>query len=164
MRRGMLSVVVLIASLGGMAGAVDLHHFWDQRCAECHGHAGPFARRHMKVENGRLVGTHHRDDLATFMGQHQMGPELVAPIQAMLLAQVTTPPVFQQKCASCHGTAADFARASLTVRNGVLTGRENGMPVADFLRRHGRLTEAERPVMVDSLNRVLGEVGGPRGP
>jgi len=164
MVRGLLAVFILVASFGGGAGATDLHHFWDQRCAECHGHAGAFARRHLRVENGRLVGAHHRDDLATFMAQHQMGPDLVAPIQAMLLAQVSTPPVFQQRCASCHGTAAEFARASLTLRNGVLTGRDNGLPVADYLRRHGRLTEAERPVVVDSLNRVLGEVGGPRGP
>jgi mono/diheme cytochrome c family protein len=164
MVRGLLAVISLVLALGAGAGAVDLHHFWDQRCAECHGHAGAFARRFLKVEDGRLVGVHHRHDLATFMGQHEMGPELVAPMQAMLLAQVATPPVFQQKCARCHGTAAEFARTSLTLPEGVLTGRESGRPVAEYLLRHGRLTEAERPIVVESLNRVLREVGGPRSP
>ena len=37
----------------------DLHDYWDGRCKDCHGDAGPFARRTLRVEQGRLVGTHH---------------------------------------------------------------------------------------------------------
>ena len=78
----------------------------------------------------------------------------------MLLAQLTTPPLFSQKCSRCHGTAAEFARKSLTIEDGVLLGRSSARKVADYLGSHGGLAPAEVPIVVDSLTRVREEVSG----
>lgn len=152
----MLAAVLMTAS----APAVDLHQFWDSRCADCHGHAGPFARKHLKVEGGVLKGHKADRDLKLFLAQHETGEAMATAVYTMLLAQAQTQPVYQQKCAGCHETAAAFARQSLVMRNGVLTGRDNGRPVAEFLKRHGKLTPDEIPVVVEALTRVLAETQG----
>lgn len=138
---------------------VDLHERWDQRCQVCHGHSGPFARKFLRVENGRLVGAHHESDLDLFLRNHYLTDKLVEPMRAMLTAQVTTPPLFAQKCAACHGTAATFVRKSLAVSNGSLVGVSSGRKVADYLSSHGGLLPDEVSIVVDSLTRVRSEVG-----
>lgn len=150
---------VLLAALAAPLPAQDLHQYWDSRCKSCHGDAGDFARRTLAAENGRLVGRHHRDDLTVFLRQHYLADDLVEPVTRMLLAQATTPPLFQQRCAGCHGTAAEFARGSLTLRDGVLTGKASGRPVADYLRRHGGLQPGEIPTVVATLTRLMAETG-----
>lgn len=153
--------VVLAGTTAMSAAALDLHQFWDLRCNECHGHAGDFARRHLKVEQGKLVGRHRSgEELKSFLGRHEMGGSNADGIYKMLLAQAQTKPIYQQKCAGCHQTAAEFARASLVRKDGVLVGRTNGLAVAEFLKRHGKLTAEEIPVVMRSLERVLDEVGG----
>ena len=154
----MLAVTHVLAALP--AGAVDLHAFWEQRCNDCHGHAGAFARQFLREENGRLAGRHHRDDLKQFLGQHEMGPEHVEGVYGVLLAQASTPPLFQQKCSRCHQTAAEFARISLVVKDGVLFGRENQRPLTEFLKTHGKLSPEEVTAIIQTLSRVLSEVGG----
>lgn len=158
---GIVLVVVLLLPLSN-AGAIDLHGFWDDRCQECHGHAAAFARTHLKVDAGKLTGSHPDRDLRTFLGQHEMGPENAGQVYEMLLAQAQAKPLFQQKCSSCHGTAADFARKSLALQEGVLVGNKKRLPVSEFLKRHGKVAAADIPVLVESLMRVLTEVGGPR--
>lgn len=148
----------LMLAPGAQAADVDLHQYWDQRCKACHGHSSEFARRFLGVEKGRLVGVHHRDDLDVFLRNHYLTDRLVGPVSAMLLAQLATPPLFSQKCARCHDTAASFARKSLAIEGGLLVGRSSGRKVADFLSTHGGLTPAEVPIVVDSLTRVLDEV------
>jgi hypothetical protein len=140
------------------AEALDLHDFWENRCMECHGHAGAFARGHLIVENSVLVGRHHKSDLKRFLGQHEMGPTHVDGIYAMLLAQAATPPLFQQKCSACHKTAAEFVRRSVVQKDGALLGRSNQTPLSDFLKNHGGLRADEVAVVVDTLTRVLSEV------
>lgn len=153
-------LAVLLAGAAGAAPAIDLHAYWDDRCSGCHGHAAAFARSTLQVQQGRLAGRHHRDDLATFLRGHYLNDELVAPVSAMLLAQLTTPPLFSRQCAACHGTAADFVRESLDLRDGRLVGRRNGLPLDEFLRRHGGLAPAEVAPVVDALRRVRQETGG----
>jgi hypothetical protein len=143
------------------AAAVDLHHFWDQRCGGCHGHAGEFARRYLKVESGKLVGRHHTDNLRLFLGQHEMSGAIADEIYAMLLAQASTAPVYQEKCRSCHQNAAELARSSLVASGGTVVGRQSGRPLADLLPSHARLTAGELSVLVESLTRVYREVHGP---
>jgi hypothetical protein len=143
------------------AAAVDLHHFWDQRCGGCHGHAGEFARRYLKVESGKLVGRHHTDNLRLFLGQHEMSGAIADEIYAMLLAQASTAPVYQEKCRSCHQNAAELARSSLVANGATVVGRQSGRPLADFLPSHARLTAGELSVLVESLTRVYREVHGP---
>jgi hypothetical protein len=119
-----LAAALALAPLSTSRSAdLDLHRHWDQRCKDCHGHAADFARRFLRVENGRLAGAHHRDDLGLFLRNHYLTDELVPPVMAMLQAQANTPPLFSEKCLRCHGTAAEFARRSLVVKDGCCTAR-----------------------------------------
>ncbi len=159
---GALIVFLLFASQSTAAPAVvDLHDYWDQRCSYCHGHSSEFARRFLRVDQGRLHGVHHRDDLDAFLRNHYLTEQLVAPVRAMLMAQLTTKPLFGEKCAGCHETAAAFARKSLDIVSGVLVGSASGIKVVDYLASHGRLESHEVPVMVDTLLRVRHEVTNP---
>jgi hypothetical protein len=142
------------------AVALDLHHFWDQRCGGCHGHAGEFARRYLKVDAGKLIGRHHTDNLRLFLGQHEMSGAIADEICAMLLAQASTPPVYQEKCRSCHQNAADLVCSSLVIEGGAVAGRESGRSLANFLPNHTRLTSEELSVLVETLTRVYREVHG----
>lgn len=157
----LLLCVVLAASASAASSAVDLHDYWDQRCQVCHGHSSEFARRFLRVEQGRLVGVHHRDDLDVFLRNHYLTDSLVAPVSAMLAAQVTTPPLFAQKCSRCHGTAAEFARRSLVISGGALISAPSGRKVADTLATHGGLEPNDVPVVVDRLTQVRNEVSHP---
>lgn len=160
--RKLLSLAILLSCLVSGRAATpdrDLHAYWDQRCQSCHGHAGEFARRTLTVEDGRLMGRHHRQDLDRFLHQHYLADDLVAPVKAMLMAQLSAAPLFAQKCAGCHGSAADFARKSLVLKEGVLVGA-SGRPVARTLASHGELTPEEVTLVVQSLGRVRAEVAG----
>lgn len=160
-----LVVTLLLLVFSPMSSAlssdIDLHEYWDQRCKDCHGHSSEFARRSLRVDDGRLVGAHHREDLDVFLRNHYLADGLEGPVVAMLTAQLSTPPLFGEKCARCHGTAAEFARKSLVIRNDVLLGLSSGRAVADFLSSHGGLKRDEVPLVVDSLTRVRNEVSRP---
>lgn len=162
LRRAACAAALLGAAVAAAPPAraepLDLHDHWDQRCSGCHGHAGDFARRWLSVEQGRLLGHHHRDDLATFLRNHYLADDLVAPVMAMLAAQAGSDPLFKARCSRCHGSAAEFARQSLEWRDGALFGRASGKTVADYLATHGALAPAERAAMVDTLTRVRREV------
>ncbi|RVT53916.1 hypothetical protein [Rubrivivax albus] len=155
-----LAWAALLVAAPEPAAAIDLHAYWDDRCQSCHGDAGPFARRTLVLRDGRLVGRHHVDDLATFLRSHVLADDLVTPVTAMLAAQVATPPRYAEHCRSCHGAAAAFVRGSLVDRDGVLVARASGRPVADVLTRHGGLAPADQAVVVQTLARVRREVGG----
>lgn len=154
-------VLVLVASSPGNAAAADLHAYWDDRCAGCHGDAGAFARRTLKLDSGQLVGTHHAQasTLQQFLRSHYIAEELIEPVTLMLTAQASAAPLFKSHCAGCHASAADLARTSLVWRDGVLTGRKSGRPVEPFLASHGGLSAAQVPEMMQTLKRVMGEVG-----
>lgn len=51
----------------GSASALDLHRYWDDRCAECHGHSASFARQRLSVVDGKLAATSHRTGLDAFL-------------------------------------------------------------------------------------------------
>ena len=157
----LLSALFVVLTLGAASAATtdrDLHDYWDARCASCHGHAGQFARKFLRVENGKLIGTHHRDNLAAFLRNHYLTPDLYEPAMAMLKAQAASAPLFNNKCSGCHDTAAEFARKSLEIKSGVLTGRASGKPVIEYLKKHGKVTPEEAAALVQTLTRVLGEV------
>jgi hypothetical protein len=153
----LLMTLALYVSPSGAADR-DLHDYWDARCASCHGHAGQFARKFLRVENGKLLGTHHRDNLAEFLRNHYLTADLYEPALTMLKAQATNPPLFNRKCSGCHDTAAEFARKSLIVKNSILIGRESGKPVIEYLKKHGKVTPEEAATLVQTLKRVHGEV------
>lgn len=126
----------LLISPAATAVGVDLHALWDNRCAQCHGHAGEFSRKFLTVSEGQLQGRHHIDDLRKFMQNHYLPENEVEPVYDMLLAQATTPPRFSRECSQCHGTAAGLVRNSLELRNGTLYSRKSGQSVHSFLSRH----------------------------
>lgn len=141
------------------ADGIDLHAYWDSRCAACHGDAGDFARRTLTVADGRLQGRHHRDDLERFLRQHHTADELVQPVLDMLRAQHESLPLFRERCTRCHGRASDFVRGELAWREGLLVSRAAAQPVAPLLQRHGGLADDERLPLLRSLERIAGEVG-----
>jgi hypothetical protein len=165
-----MATIAITFLVGGLAfslslaaparAAADLHDFWDRNCGECHGHAGDFARRFLTVEDGRLQGRHHRDNLPVFLRNHYLPQDLVLPVHDMLLAQAGTEPRFRDTCGHCHDSAADLARDYLTVRDDILQSRETGRSVADFLPRHARLklSPDDTAFFVDLLTRVEREV------
>ncbi len=156
-----MALALLAPMLLAPGGAgTDLHQFWEGTCADCHGHAGPFARRFLTVEDGRLLGRHHRDDLAAFLANHHVPRDLVGPVHDMLLAQASTPPRFQERCGRCHESAAALARESLELRDGTLYARKSGQALAQFLPRHAklRLTAEEIGFFTDLLARLEREV------
>ena len=88
-RLARLAATIILTAIPAAAATdtVDLHSFWDQRCAGCHGHAAQFARKFLSIENGQLVGRHHRDDLMLFLQNHGVPAARVNPIYDMLLAE-----------------------------------------------------------------------------
>ncbi|MFO1329464.1 MAG: hypothetical protein U1F56_19045 [Rubrivivax sp.] len=159
-RRLCAAVLLLAVLMPARPDGIDLHAYWDSRCAGCHGDAGEFARRTLRVEGGKLLGYHQGERLERFLRQHYLADALVPRVMAMLQAQVETEPLFAGQCRRCHGPASAFARQSLQWRDGVLTGREAGRPVQETLRRHGGLDADEAARMLRTLARLLDEVGG----
>lgn len=160
----LLAAVILLLSSADRAlatEAVDLHAYWDQRCAQCHGHAASFSRNFLRIEGGELSGTHHQKNLDEFLRHHYLNDALVTPVTAMLKAQLLSQPLFSEKCASCHGKASAFARQSLRIQDGALMTAADGRKVADYLATHGRLQAHEIPILVESLKRVRTEVASP---
>ena len=143
MRWLLIAAIALTAAGAGRAAEVDLHAYWDGRCASCHGHAAAFARRFLTVKDGKLQGR-----------------DLIAPVTAMLAAQVTTEPRFRNECGNCHTSAAELARKSLSLRGGVLVSRSSSQPTAEFLAGHARIKPEDVPFFVDVLTRLVRETGG----
>lgn len=159
-----VAIFALLLLTSGMAvkaqSTIDLHHHWDQRCRDCHGDSGAFARRSLTVAAGKLQGAHHRNDLDKFLRHHYLADDLVVPVMAMLTAQALTAATFKNVCAKCHGSAAELARTSLNMQGKVLMAQQRGQPVAQVLRSHGGLDEDAAAAMVQTLRRVHGEVAG----
>lgn len=152
-----LALAVALPASG--AQAADLHAFWDSRCANCHRHAGDFARNHFKLKDGRLFGRNPARDICAYLVGHGAGEEMAQPVCAMLTAQAGTPSLFKNKCASCHETAADLARTGLASGDGgALKGKDNGRDIAEFLTTHGKLEAGEVATVVETLKRVYREV------
>ncbi|MGB7988732.1 MAG: hypothetical protein WCF44_05015 [Candidatus Methylophosphatis roskildensis] len=156
-------LVIALGLIGGLAGAplaaTDLHAYWDQRCAGCHGHAGDFSRRFLMVEGDRLLGWHQKERLPQFLRNHYAADEYADAIHAMLLAQRQQQPIYREKCAGCHQSAAELVRASIIVRDGRLTTRRGQRDLAEFLGSHGGLAAGQLPELLESLERVMRETG-----
>ncbi len=155
---GILAIVLL--GLVDVVQARDLHVEWEDRCAECHGHAGAFARERLAVHDGVLTSDHWGSDVARFLAHHHTTPATLAPLVAMLTEQATTPPLFAEHCAGCHGTAAELVRSDVVRRNGRLVGAASGRPLELFLRRHGGLEPDEQALVLQRLDRLHAETGG----
>lgn len=154
----------IVATAPTAAPGADLHAYWDDRCAACHGDSGPFARATLRVVDGRLAGPHHGTAVDGFLRSHHLAPELHAPVVAMLIAQATTPPLYSTHCAGCHGPAAVLVRESLRWDGTQWVSRRRGQPLERLLASHGGASAADVHVLARTLRRVAEEVGLPGGP
>lgn len=69
----LLATAILLLSSAGCAlatEAIDLHAYWDQRCAQCHGKVSEFARQSLLINDGNLVGRTSGRKLADFLLTH----------------------------------------------------------------------------------------------
>ena len=161
----LIGCILLLGTLSnacfGATDRIDLHALWDDRCAECHGHSGDFARRFLQISNGRLQGRHHVDNLQLFISRHYSTAAQSAAIYAMLQAQTATPPLFRQQCSRCHGSAASLVRSTAILRDGVLLSSRSGQPLQQFLLSHRNLSVEEVDFYHRLLTRVATETGQP---
>ena len=141
--------------------AVDLHRLWEDRCADCHGEAGDFARRSLAVEDGKLLGAHPERELRRFLQNHYLKNNEIDAVYAMLLAQAGSRPRFRERCTPCHERAAQLARESLLRRDGVLYTRGTRQQLEEFMQGHISLSVEEVEFFVRLLERVEGEVHRP---
>jgi hypothetical protein len=161
-RSVLLIFVLLLMSTPARASAAagfDLHWYWDNNCAECHGHSGKFARQFLHISSDQLLGRHHVDNLFVFMRHHYTRSDRVEAIHEMLKAQVATEPRFEQQCSKCHGTATSLVRDSSILRNEILMSRRNGQTTRQFLQGHRRLTPQDIDFYENLLTRIARETG-----
>jgi len=165
MNPALIGCILLLGTLSSTCLAasdrIDLHALWDDRCAECHGHSGDFARRFLLISDGRLQGRHHVDNLQLFLSRHYSTAAQSPAIYAMLQAQTATPPLFRQQCSRCHGSAASLVRSTVILRDGILFGRGSGQSLQQFLSSHRNLGAEEIDFYHRLLTRVAIETGQP---
>jgi mono/diheme cytochrome c family protein len=160
-KAGALWLIATLATPAFAGAGMDLHKLWDDRCFECHGHAGDFARKYLSVTGGELQGRHHVDDLRRFLGNHYLGNHEVDAVYDMLLAQASRQARFKNECSGCHGVAATFVRNSLDLYEGVVYGRDSSLPIRMFLAYHRGLSPADVDFYVELLTRVAREIYRP---
>jgi len=139
----------------------DLHKFWDKNCAECHGHSADFARKYLKVVDGKLQGPLHKESFQLFLHNHYLVKNQEDAIYDMLLAETETPPRFKTECRSCHKKAADFIRESFVLKEGELLSNKLNTPIGEFLKSHQGLKTDDIVFFKALLTRVANEVYRP---
>jgi hypothetical protein len=102
--------------LAGATG-MDLHRMWDNRCLECHGHSGAFARQFLSVSSGQLQGRHHMDNLHRFLSNQHPSDSEVDAIYSMLLAQANS-----QEAVDTAGVTFILTAVLNTLRRSIRTG------------------------------------------
>jgi hypothetical protein len=161
MRTVLVAASMIVLMLESEASGLDLHWLWENRCVDCHGHAGDFSRKFLNVSDGELQGPHHVHDLRRFLSNHYLAGNEVDAVYNMLLAMATTQARFKDECSSCHDSAANLVRAELALREGVLVSRSSGQPVGEFLASHQDLEPDDADFFLGVLNRVAHEVYQP---
>lgn len=162
-----MRILILVAGLLPLlfvqAGArgLDLHALWDDRCAECHGHSAEFARKYLTITGGLLQGRHHKLDLHKFLQHHYPPAGEVDAIYQMLLAQTSTPPRFSPECGNCHGSAAEFLRKSMILKDGELKILKSGDSLQPFLQNHRDLTREDIDFYMGLFTRLAREIYRP---
>lgn len=148
-------VVALVAAGSGRAQQADMHAFFEERCLACHGHAGAFARDRLSVDQGQVVGSQGQT-LDRFLTRHKggMSDEQARQLLEMFQKQIDSGAFFQNRCRTCHGSAREFARLKLILRDDVLYGRYSGRKVGPFLIGHSRLTAPQAAEMTRLLAAV----------
>jgi len=155
-----LILAVMLTPVTGATG-LDLHWLWDDRCADCHGHSGAFARQFLRVSGDELQGWHHVHDLRLFLHNHYLAGKEVDAVYNMLYAQASIQERFKNECSNCHESASKFVRDRLVFRDGVLFSRITGHPVRGFLEHHKNLEPDDVDFYTELLTRIAHEVYRP---
>jgi hypothetical protein len=153
-----LFLVALAVAASAGAQETDPHAIYEQSCARCHeAHAGDFVHKRLDMKGGRLISTSSGQDIEAFLseGHGRLGPAERQILIDQLVAIRQSGRLFHDKCLTCHDRAAEFARARLIVKDGVLVGRYSGKDTGQFLQGHGRLAPDEVSRMIDVLKRQL---------
>ncbi|MGI9385151.1 MAG: hypothetical protein ACR2PO_18515 [Methyloligellaceae bacterium] len=161
LRQGVIgaAVAVLLIACGpgrfaAQGQSADPHKLFADHCGRCHGHAGPFAREHLELENGEVIGRKSRVPVRTYLPTH-FGKPSKAAIDVLVETfqlQLARGGLYQDRCTICHVQAKKLARTKLIIRDGRLIGRYTGADMKTFLSGHGRLT-AEEAAMVEQMLR-----------
>lgn len=81
------------------------------------------------------------------------------PASSMLSAQEAADPhaIYESRCAQCHQPhAREFAKAALTLQDGIVTMRSSGAPLELFLDQHPRgLPRADAQALVTQFKAML---------
>lgn len=160
MRGAVLSLAMaLLLCAHPAANARDAYASWDNRCEECHGDADEFSRKYLWDVDAQLQGRHHVDNLHLFLQNHYIPAHEIEKMTAMLQAQANKMARFDAECGSCHGSAPDFVRASISTWGDGLTGVESGIPIAEFLPAHQQLGEDDAEFFSRLIARVISQIG-----
>lgn len=144
-----------------LAKEPDLHKFWDKNCLECHGHSADFSRKFLKVVDGKLQGPMHKESFKPFLSNHYIRRNQQDAIYDMLLAENQIEPRFKNECSSCHKSAAEFVRESITLKDGELYNKKLDTLVSDYLESHRNLKDEDIEFFMTLLTRVANEVYRP---
>ena len=148
-----LLLALLVASVP--VEADDFHALFEARCQRCHGHAGPFVRARLRLEDGVVKGS--RGALDGFLRRHAGGLSTseVALFIDIFRQQIERAGLYREHCIVCHEPAHEFAAIWLTVRDDRLIGRYSERDISAFLLRHGRLSDAEARLMAELLRGMV---------
>ncbi len=132
---------------------IDPHALFEEKCGRCHEHAGIFAREKLTIENGEVVGLRSGKPVLKTLTSHfgKLSDAEAELIVDMFRRQILSGGLYQGKCRLCHEPAKDFARQTLIMRHGQLTGRYSGQSIKEFLSYHGRLEGDELALVLDML-------------
>lgn len=158
--RGALALGVMLAWTQAGADGLDLHWLWDDRCAECHGHAADFARR-LDRSGEELSVRHPIGDMRAFLRHHYPPADEVEALYQMLRAQAGSPGRFREDCSGCHGPASALARDMLGFAGGTVVVLPSGDPLATALARHRGIASGQQAFYLELLERVAREVHRP---
>ncbi|MCB1714370.1 MAG: hypothetical protein KDK04_07535 [Candidatus Competibacteraceae bacterium] len=157
----LFALVMMLCLLPLTAQAVDLHRLWEDRCGDCHGHAGEFAHQFLSVSDGKLRGSRVERDLHGFLQQHYLQNNEVNAVYDMLLAQASTTAQFKTQCAGCHASAVQLVHKSLVRTGEQLYIRGSQQSLADFMQHHRHLDAEQISFFVALLERVERELNQP---
>ena len=144
-----LAVLTVAAALP--AAAFDVRVYWDNHCRDCHGEAGAFARRHLGLDDGALASERRGAGVTRFLANHHVSEDMLPSVAGLLAAEVAANPVYDGRCAGCHGPAAELVRHRLARGPDGLVVRRDAQPLAVFLTSHGGLTPPEAGSLAQSL-------------
>ena len=141
------------------AQGLDPHKIYEKSCQSCHNeHGADMSRQRFKVANGILRVARTGTAVDQLLKKHH-GVKLSADEMTVIIdlfkKGIAWGGVFQHRCASCHGRAADFARAKLGIADGNVRTLAGNVDVGSFLATHGEATPAEIATLMEMLRYQL---------